>query len=366
MCEPSSIAYRFAGSEDEADLRALLRENAMDSWVRISMEREPDYFAGGNLLGRSASVVARTACAKRAAVGMYSCDFIPSYLGGRETTIAYLGGLRVAPAYRHRLSILREGYRSIAQILPEIREVPIVFTSIARGNRAARRILEANLPRMPRYRFLAEMETYVASVERGKNHGLLSAATPEDREELIAFHRANASTHDLAPSLSGGNFDRIKGLKIGDFLLHRARPGGAILACLALWDQRSFKQVVVQGYKKPLGYLRKTYNLWARLCRSPLLPAPSQPLEQIFIAFMAFAPSVASDIPLMIQEALWEIKRRGAPLGTFGLASLSPHRTPLRRALAPKVYASRIYAVLLDKGLCDPHCQNIQPEVALL
>ncbi len=40
----SGLTYRRAGPQDDEDLRAILRGNIMDGWVRLSFEREPDYF----------------------------------------------------------------------------------------------------------------------------------------------------------------------------------------------------------------------------------------------------------------------------------------------------------------------------------
>ena len=41
----AAIDCRVAGAADDADLRRLLRENAMGGWVSVSLEREPRYFA---------------------------------------------------------------------------------------------------------------------------------------------------------------------------------------------------------------------------------------------------------------------------------------------------------------------------------
>jgi len=52
------IVYRQARREDDECIRSLLRNNDMDSWVRMSLEREPSFFLGENLMGESVAVVA--------------------------------------------------------------------------------------------------------------------------------------------------------------------------------------------------------------------------------------------------------------------------------------------------------------------
>jgi hypothetical protein len=148
-----------------------------------------------------------------------------------------------------------------------------------------------------------------------------------------------------------------------DFFIHRLE--GRIKACIAVWDQRAYKQIVVRGYRRPLGMLRPFHNLWARAAKRPFLPAAGQRLEQVFIAFRAFDASVADKEAFFIREAIAAAGEIGADSALLGVAPSSPRYAELKRALKPYIYATRIETV----DLCSPspHLGGaVQPEVALL
>ena len=52
------VIYRRATKADDAELRALLHDNDMDSWVNLCFEREPSFFDGESLMGESTAVIA--------------------------------------------------------------------------------------------------------------------------------------------------------------------------------------------------------------------------------------------------------------------------------------------------------------------
>jgi hypothetical protein len=308
-------------------------------------------------------MIAEDAKAPRELAGLYSCRFTPVHAGGRELRACYLGGLRVCGKYRGRLDVLKGGFESIPHLLPEVREIPLVFTSIATENRRARRILEAGLDGMPRYSFIGDMETFVVSALRGRKSGLLERARLSDVSDIVSFYNAATAYVSLSPVLEAEWLESmIRGSWL-DFYIHR--PKGRIEACIAVWDQRSYKQIVVRGYRRPLDMLRPLHNLWARIAKRPFLPAPGQRLEQVFLAFRAFDDSVADKEALFIREALSAVAETGADSAMLGVTPSSPRYLELKRALKPYIYATRIETV----DLCSPspHVGGVvQPEVALL
>ncbi|MCI5145719.1 MAG: hypothetical protein D3923_09350, partial [Candidatus Electrothrix sp. AR3] len=162
------IIFRQAGADDDRALRSLLRNNPMDSWVNISIECEPSFFAGQGLMGPSVAVIALEENSQ-ATVGMYTCSLLPVHLNGSTERIHYLGGLRVHPQYRFKLSILKNGFTSIEPLISCIGEkmLPFQFTSIAKKNTQAKRLLEARLKGMPIYTPVGELTTLAISTRRG-------------------------------------------------------------------------------------------------------------------------------------------------------------------------------------------------------
>jgi len=361
--------YRIASREDDSLLRRLLRENAMPSWVTMATEREPSYFDGASLMGDAYALIAEEVQKRKRVIGMYACTYMPVHIDGRPETIGYFGGMRVNSGFRNKVRYIRQGFEAIEKLLPEQSTVPFYFTSIASENSRARRLLEANLRGMPKYTPRGEMTTLVISVKQGRRRGMLQQATPDDIPEIAAFYNRRASDYQLAPHLSEAwlrSLDGTIGLTVSDFWLVRDDVG--LLHCsLALWDQRAFKQSVVGGYRRPLSYLRRLYNLYARLGRRVELPACGEALEHLYIAFFACDAKVTAI--RAIREAAAIAVDKGVTSCVLGLSSRHPLTGQLRRSLGASTYRTEIETVVLAGSEQDKRCFDnriVQPEVALL
>jgi hypothetical protein len=356
------VIYRRAGPEDDDEMRAALRENSMNSWVTATLEHEPSCFAGDEP-GQFVPMVARRKKFPNELVGLYSCRFAPVHVNGRNTRACYLGGLRLQEKYRGHPGILKGGFDSIPTLLPNVKETPLVFTSIAEDNFRARRVLEANLEGMPRYRFLGTMETFAVSVACGRESGLLKCAVPSDAQEIAAFYNAQTAFVALSPVLEDEWLERMIRENLLEFLIHR--DGSPIDACIAVWDQRAYKQIVIKGYGRVLNLLRPFLNLWARAAKKPCLPDAGQRLEQVFLAFYAVDASAVEKEEWLVREALYHARQKGADSALLGVSPLSRRYGKLKQALKPYIYTTRIQAV----EFCSPPLQIdglVQPEVALL
>jgi len=96
---------RLANGADDAVLRRFMRTHGMAGWVEMAIEREPSFFAGRDISGEEWAVIAEE---QRDVVGMYSAAVRPLYVNGKAERLGYLGGLRIAPNYRHRIRYLRQ------------------------------------------------------------------------------------------------------------------------------------------------------------------------------------------------------------------------------------------------------------------
>jgi hypothetical protein len=366
--EADGVVFRAAGPADDADLRAALRENALPSWATMSLRREPSFFAGEGLMGESAAVIAREAAAPHRPVGMYTCAFAPVHVDGAPETVGYLGGLRVNAPYRRRPRVVRNGFASIPVVVGNRGGVPFWFTSVSRENSAAVRLLEAGLPGMPTYRRAGLYETWTMATSRGRGAGVLRRARREDAAALAAFHNARAARRQFSPVLSADwllSLDGSKGLTLGDFWL--AEDASGLRACLAVWDQRAFKQTVAAAYRFPLSLLRAPYNLWAAASRRAPLPRVGRPLEHVFLAFAAFAGDDDGFALSIVREALARAAEKGASSAVLGLAAGDPLGAAIRARLSPHRYASLIETVTWPgEPAAALDGRPVSPEAALL
>lgn len=271
------VIYRQATKADDAELRALLHDNDMGSWVNLCFEREPSFFDGESLMGESTAVIALDESKQNSVVGMYSCSFLPVHINGHSECAGYLGGLRVDRKYRRRVRILKDGFTSIPALLSRDDSMSLWFTSVGEDNGIARRILEADLAGMPKYGFRGAMETLAFSIRQRKAGGLLQRATIGDIPALADFYNQHAREFQFAPVLREtwlSSLNGKHGLCLEDFWL--LKEGDKILGCLAVWDQRRFKQTTIRGYRFPLNRLRGVYNLYAATRGRITLPAPGE------------------------------------------------------------------------------------------
>jgi hypothetical protein len=212
------------------------------------------------------------------------------------------------------------------------------------------------------------METFVVSVTRGCDSGLLKRAVLSDASEIAAFYNAQKAFVSLSPVLEEAWLGQMIQENSIDFFIHRdasRRDGKAVDACIAVWDQRAYKQIVVRGYGRVLNILRPFVNLWARFAKKQFLPAPGRRLEQVFLAFCAVDASAADKEEVFIREALHYARQKGADSALLGVSPLSPCHGKLKQALSPYIYTTRIQSV----ELCSPPPRIdgfVQPEVALL
>jgi hypothetical protein len=344
--------FEIATEQDNSELRRLLRENSMQSWVSMSIEREPSFCAGQNKFGQDWAVIAREGAAT---VGMYTCASQPVHVNGLAGHLGYLGALRVNPSYRNQLRVLRDGYASL-RYLSQGDQPESWYTCIASENQTARRILEANLKGMPAYKPVGEMTTFALPRSRGRSHALWSLALPEQMNEVCDFYNQHAAQWQFAPVLT----PEAAQLTGATFYIHVT--GDRIKACMALWNQQSYKQIVARAYRRPLATLVPVYNACARLARMVELPAVGENLDQTFLSFLAapleqpelFMDLVSDAVALCPSKAL-----------TLGLNTQHPYARPIQREFRPLVYRTQVYTVGFD-GVPALDGRPAQPEVAVL
>jgi hypothetical protein len=439
------VQFRLATAADDAALRRLLRDNPMGGDVRLSLEREPGYFAAAAIEGAEHRTIVAEAGGRVVCAGSVSVRL--RYVNGTPTRVGYLGGLRLDAVCRNRMSILRGGYAAFRQLheagraarassrddarsdpstpvsertredpdgpglrdasfppealsqaptrpglrgyaqTPARRAPAVYLTSIAADNRPARRLLERGLPGMPTYRFLGE---FVTLVVRRTRDGSFSKPAPSARRRLretgLSLHYGNdsfvpefvgllnghAAGGQFAPAWTVDDFltpDRCPGLAVTDFRLVRSADGRPV-ACAAFWDQRTFKQTVVRGYAPRLRRLRPFLNIGLALVGRPTLPAVGRPLRLAFVSHIASDPARPDVIEQLVRLLYGPAHTRGVDYLTLGFDARDPRLPQLRRALRPREYLSRLYAVHWDDEGADVarglDGRLLAPEVALL
>ena len=296
------------------------------------------------------------------------------YLGGAPVRLGYLGQLR-AVERSSGLRRLGEGY-ALLRSLRRADEQPFDLTAIVADNRPARRLLERGLPGLPRYEPLAEVETLVIPASRRRrrrNEPATRGLGADELPRLLAFLDGELRSRPFAPvwhdvEIAAEGRGR-SGLSCGDFEVVEA--GGRLVAAAALWDQRAYKQAVVDGYAGWLRAARPLVNLGLWSVGQPTLPPPGAELPLAFVAGLTVAGDDAASACALIEALREQARRRGLTGLVVGFAVGHPLLQPLRRRFHARPYRSILYAVHGPDGgfVPTPHgttAGSLHVEAALL
>lgn len=365
------LALGPARPEDDAELRRILRENPMEGDISLAMEREPSFFLACDIEGDRHDVrVAREPSGRLAAFCTRSVR--TRYVDGRPLRLGYLGQLRLDRPYRARPGLFKEGVREMGA-LPREGELSWDITSIVADNLAARRMLTAGLPWMPRYRPVADLSSLVMVTRPGlPTPGLwVRKASADLMDDLTLWMDLQQRQYQFACrwDLSRLGDDEpppdLTGLRPADFLL--AVRGDDLVGVVALWDQRPFRQNRVTGYGPRLRRLRPFANLLAPVAGWPRLPRPGRILSQCHLSHFVVLDDHPDVATTLLSAALDEAWRRGFNLAVLGLDARRSLAPLLARTFKARIYGSTVYTVHWHGEEPPPLPETLlHPEVAVL
>ncbi len=331
-----------ARPEDDPAIRALLRRQPMDGAIRLSFEREPSARLAAAVEGeRHFTAVARERETGRV-VGLGSRAVRSVWLDGEPAKLGYLAQLR-APGLASCRRLVAAGYDA-CEASRRSDELPYDLTSIVADNVRARRLLERGLPGLPAYRRLCRYVTLTIPTVPRNGPTRVRRGSVALLPAVVACLGRNLRRYQLAPLWTEDDFRsaaRTRGLEAGDFLV--AGGPGHVAGCVAVWDQRGFKQVVVRGYAPPLGRLRLLVNAYMRLVGLPRLPPPGRPLALAHLSHLAVDDDRQEVAVELIRAARRAAARRGLDYLVLGLAEANPMLPALRRAFPARELVTLLY-----------------------
>jgi len=360
--------FALAQSEDDRAIRGLLRENPMRGAVSLTLEREPNYFHGMEMAaGEDQTIVAF--CGSRL-VCMGRCVRRDCWIDGRVQSAGYLAELRLDKESRGQFRILRDGY-AFFNALQRDNPAHLYFTSIAADNDRARRLLERGAPKIPSYSYLAKLDTLVVAVPRRPRAVKLQIeqATPDQLPAVLQLLNSHARRHQLATVWTTEILRDLEyhGLPTRRFLL--AFSGGEMVACGALWDQRSFRQTVIRGYTPALSAARPLINALGWPFGRPHLPRPGSVLAHAVLSPLAFERGAEAILPDFVEAAFPLAAQAGVEFLTLALPASDQRLAVLRRRFTIRTWRSRLYRVdWPERAAFDFQDQDapLLPDVSLL
>ncbi len=348
----------LATADDDAGLRRLLRETPMQGRARVSLEREPDFFeaARQESLRHDTVVIRDRQTGRLEAMGSRAVREL--FVNGQPQRAGYLTQLRIHPERRrYSVHLLRLGFEQLRRAHADD-EAAFDFTAIVAGNEVARRILEAGLEGLPRYRRLEEFVSFLLPARSrpgaGRSGIQVAAGSSALVPGILACLERFGRRHQFASRWTAENL-----LSPESFYVVCA--GGRVAGCLALWDQRAYKQVVVHGYERTLERWRRVLNVFGAA-----LPPTGSTLAYAHISHVAIDDDDPRVFAALLAAVTQDAGRAGLDHLAIGFAARHPLAEVVRRSWRTREYASTLYVVqwnpeppLLDG--CIPH-----PEAAVL
>ncbi|MBT8126970.1 MAG: hypothetical protein KJP15_05755 [Gammaproteobacteria bacterium] len=346
-----------------------MREAPMQGAIHLSLQREPDANLAADIQGRKHVTVFVVNASDDRVLGVGSRFVRSLYVNGKVCPVGYLSQLRAQPG-RNGLRRLRAGYKAIEQTRTD-EEFGCDITSIIADNTVAVRMLERGLPGLPDYRPLASLTTFVIPTRSrvSKRRHQVESAGVEDLRRIVSCLQNYLAQYQFSPywdehMIQDQNV--CNNLSVDDFLI--IRDGEEVSASVAIWDQRSFKQIIVNGYSKTLANIRPLLNIPLFLLRKPRLPTAPSELNLAYLSHLAVKKNDPEKFRDLISMARLAAAARGIDYLALGLTTVHPLHRVLSRSFPNYQYTSKLYTVHWDKRTRSDQLHERIPhvEVAVL
>lgn len=341
MHEGQRFHFERAKPGDGGELETILELQPFAGRIGLTYTRRPDALASFLLEGDPVDVVV---CRDRqegriAAMGISAVRLL--HVNGQPREIGYLFGLRARPEYL-RAFPLHRGYARIHEL--ETRPTSFFLTSILDENLYARRLLEKKRPFMPVYEPLCLYTVFAMGTGRLARRPArkgIRRADASDLPRLVSFLAEHGKGQQFFPVVTKDSFGwpPFATLHTEDFLLWEKQ--GSIVAAAGLWDQRSYRQYMVTGYRglfhllRPLSHALSPWGF-------PALPRTGEEVPYLTLCL----PAVRGSDPALFADFMDEALAAacGSPLLLAGVAAGHPFE-PVLAARRHVSYRSRIYLV---------------------
>jgi hypothetical protein len=336
----------IATAPDDAGIRSLLRREPVPGRIAITYRREPDFSIGCQATGENVSVLVARDTDDGSVIGVACRSQRPVYVNGRETSLGYLGQLRIDHRYRGRWLVSR-GFSLLKQ-LHMCDPLPGYLVAITSGNREAAGVLVEKPRRdFPSFHFIADYCTlaFPAGGAKAASRAMVAMRgyEPGDLASTAQFLQREGRRRQFFPVWTEERLRNLigrLGLRLEDIQV--ARRGGEIAGVMALWDQSAYKQNVVHEYAGWTKIAAPLYNFGAPWMGRPRLPKPGETLRCGYAALV----SIAHDDLNVFRELLAATLNRAASYGLdylmLGLDARDP-LLPVARENRHVLYPSRIY-----------------------
>lgn len=362
------MKFMLANPSHDAQLRSIIRSEAMPGHIQLSYEREPAFFHGLETQGTFNQVM--TAEDDGRIVGFGCRSIRPMFINGNETDFGYLSGLRSSPLLKRKLGLAR-GY-SFLRELHEDGRCPGYITTIIDGNTEALATIAAGRARLPHYLDMGVCYTYAVALNRRKRvrkHAGIAVRFACGGEEgsVVDILRHLGRQYQFFPALHASDFGTplLRDLPVTRFLI--AETDGIPCGIASIWDQSAFKQHRIHSCSHALQLSRPLINLGMKAAGFRPLPGAGQLLSHAYLSFAAVLDNDPRIMQALIEYAHVYCAEAGCSHMIVGFHENNPARGALD-GMPKTAYRSRLFFVGWEKELetfntLDGRVPNFDPAI---
>ncbi len=319
----SGLIFREGRVEDDAQIRALIKNISMPGRVSLTVDVDPSFFDAIEIEGHQRHTIVVESNRRIVALGVVSKRTV--FINGSPADIGYLSNLRVEKSARGR-KIVTEFNRFINQWLKKEYGVLFYLCAILKGNLKARQALNGG--RIDGAEITEIGELYNAAIPLLKRPqpkppaGVQVMRGGEIGADAIAqFLNHEGSKKQFFPVYTAKDIEEsggiLRGLRPDDF--HLAVKGDRILGVIGCWNQLPFRRMMVTGYTGYMRGLKPLVNAVAKRFRLAPVPETGGAFKNLYAACIALEDNRADVFDLLLDTILFSEYNTGKTFLSVGL-----------------------------------------------
>lgn len=344
----------------------------MQGTISLSFEREPYFFNASQIEGNNhVTLLSRNEQNKIVAMGSRSSR--PYWIEGKIKSLGYLSQLRLVNEHRTSPHRLMPGFEKMHEVHNQLNDVQYYLVTVLEDNDKARRFLTSGSKKLPIHKEWNRLNTFVLPLTfkriNSENY-LIHRAGYADKALIIDLLQSNYKNKSLAPFWDEKSlFDPSTHLRPESFFIATDKQSHMPVGCIAVWDQRSFKQVYVHGYDKTLKYFRPVLNLVRRWTRYPYFPAVGSQFSHAYLSHLAIDEGHEKALLPLVQTAINENLNQGFHYLSLGILQNSKWSEFIQQEYRPYTLRSIVYLAYWaedEKNIDHLPDTNAHIEIAIL
>lgn len=345
------VLLREARLEDDAQICEMMRRNAMRGSISLAADYKPSFFSAIEVEGHAHRLI--VAESNEQIVGVVLIAKRRVFLNGTPADVGYIGSLRLDRSIRGS-TIMAQGLQIVKHWHEEGSGVPFYLLAILTDNMAARNVLSSGRVGLPATVRIGTLHTAaIPLLPRRKQSppaGIqIVRGSAAGADKIAAFLNRVGSEKQFFPVFTADDImaddHMLRGLRLDDFYV--ARAGDHILGIIACWDQLPFRRILVTGYSGYMRWLKYCIAPFAKILHMAPIPAPGEPLRNLYAACIAIERNDEQLFKLLINTILRDRHNTGNSFLLVGLMA----GDPLCKALKKYIHIpsrTGIYALSLD------------------